>query len=165
MCKMKMSLALSFNRLLTCHLLILASETAGYKYFSKIVLELHFKPQARCAKQLGKLKKLAHIKPKGTQQIFWIYIFRVQLASSSFCQQLPNQAIYIWTSWFNTKFCMIYFARLMAISSWPWARKSFASSSCHHTSTYSNACANYVWAMPQQCAWNRCLQLGRNPCI
>ena len=70
MCKMKMSLALSFNRLLTCHLLILASETASYKYFSKIVLELHFKPQAQCAKQLRKLKKLAHIKPKGTQQIF-----------------------------------------------------------------------------------------------
>ena len=68
--KMKMSLALSFNRLLICHLLILASETAGYKYFSKIVLELHFKPQAESAKQLRKLKKLAHIKPKGTQQIF-----------------------------------------------------------------------------------------------
>ena len=53
--KMKMSLALSFDRLLICHLLILASETAGYKYFSKIVLELHFKPQAQCAKQLKKL--------------------------------------------------------------------------------------------------------------
>lgn len=105
-----------------------ATETAGFRYFSKIVLELHMKSDVAWEKNW----QFRYIKMMIINNSAKLRIKSYNLLDLVSASHFPTKRYTSEPSWFEWQFWDMYFARLIAISCWPWARNSFASSSCHY---------------------------------